>query len=119
MTDNDGKTGTVTKQVTAGAVEPPTGEAPDASFTVSCWYASCDFDASASSDPDNDIAGYGWKFGDGQTATGATAKHAYPAGQRTYTAELTVSDKAGHTDTASKQITCYDFGAGNAFCFAG
>ncbi|MER5884035.1 S8 family serine peptidase [Streptomyces sp. NPDC001941] len=119
VTDDAGNTGTTSKQVTAGTVQPPAGQAPKASFTASCWYADCTFDASGSTDPDNDIASYAWKFGDGAAATGVKATHRYPAGQRTYTAQLTVTDKGGRTGTASKSITCYDFGQGTAMCFAG
>ncbi|MYW62561.1 S8 family serine peptidase [Streptomyces sp. SID8379] len=119
VTDDDGLTGATTKQVTAGSAEPPAGNAPTASFTVSCWYRDCSFDASGSSDPDGDIASYAWNFGDNANATGVEASHQYPTGQRTYTAQVTVTDKGGRTAKTSKQITCYDFGAGNALCFAG
>ncbi|MFF5715817.1 S8 family serine peptidase [Streptomyces buecherae] len=115
VTDNSGKTGTVSKKVSVGA---PVGEPPVAQFSVSCWYDACDFNAGQSSDKDGDIASYAWKFGDGQTGSGVTAKHTYPAGQKTYTAELTVTDRAGNAGTATRQIQCWDMG-GRAFCFNG
>ncbi|MFI2029886.1 S8 family serine peptidase [Streptomyces buecherae] len=115
VTDDSGKTGTVSKKVSVGA---PVGEPPVAQFSVSCWYDACDFNAGQSSDKDGDIASYAWKFGDGQTGSGVTAKHTYPAGQKTYTAELTVTDRAGNAGTASRQIQCWDMG-GRAFCFNG
>ncbi|WP_329041370.1 S8 family serine peptidase [Streptomyces sp. NBC_00178] len=119
VTDDSGETGTLTKQVTAGTTEPPSGQVPTASFTLSCWYADCTFDASASTDPDDDIASYAWKFGDNTTANGRTATHRYPAAQRTYTAQLTVTDKGGRTGTASRQVTCFAVGSGQPLCFAG
>ncbi|MBB5935054.1 PKD domain-containing protein [Streptomyces zagrosensis] len=115
VTDNSGKTGTVTKKVSAGK---SVGESPVPQFSVSCWYDKCDFDASKSTDKDGDIASYAWKFGDGKTGTGVTTSNSYPAGQKTYSAELTVTDRAGNAATASKKIQCWDFG-GRAFCFNG
>ncbi|QKW10042.1 S8 family serine peptidase [Streptomyces sp. NA04227] len=115
VTDDAGKKGTVTHTVQAGT---PTGQPPAPAFSVSCWYEACDFDASQSRDTDNDIASYAWKFGDGKTGTGVKATHSYPAGQKNYTAELSVTDKAGNTATTSKQIQCWDF-SGRAFCFSG
>ncbi|MFI7677922.1 PKD domain-containing protein [Actinophytocola sp. NPDC049390] len=116
VTDDDGKTDTVSRRVTAG--EPPqTGEPPRASFTVFCQWAACDFDGGGSTDADNDIASYAWVFGDGQTGTGVTASHTYPNRQANYTATLTVTDRGGNTNTVSKQIQCWSFGS-QAFCFS-
>lgn len=117
VTDDSGKSASVTKNVSAG-VKPPVGEPPTAGFSVSCWYEVCDFNAGQSTDKDNDIASYAWKFGDGKTGTGVTAKNTYPPGQKNYTAELTVTDRAGNTGTASQQIQCWAF-SGRAFCFSG
>jgi PKD repeat protein len=73
-----------------------------ASFTVSCSGLACSFDASASTDPDNDPLTFGWNFGDGATGTGATASHTYAtAGARTVT--LTASDGQA-TDQATRQV---------------
>lgn len=113
VTDNDGKTDTETKQVSAGK---PTGSAPKASFTAFCQWAACDFNGSGSTDPDNDIASYAWTFGDGPTGTGPTVKHSYPNRQANYIAQLKVTDRAGNTNSVSKQIQCWSFGA-QAFCF--
>ncbi|MFD4262535.1 PKD domain-containing protein [Streptomyces sp. NPDC058534] len=46
----------------------------------------------------------------------ACVRHNYPAGQRNYTVELTVTDKGGNTATTSKQIQCWDLG-NRPFCF--
>ena len=115
MTDNDGRTGTVTQKVKAGS-GGPVGAPPTARFTVSCWYEECDFDAGRSSDPDGDIASYSWKSGDGKTASGVAPTHFYPPVERNHTAQLTVTDRAGNTGTVSKRIECWDL-IGSAFCF--
>jgi PKD domain len=64
------------------------------------------FDASASTDPDHgDEAGlsYSWDFGDGASASGKQATHAYAAGGA-YTVTLTVTDPTGLSATASRQV---------------
>jgi PKD repeat protein len=81
-----------------------TNQPPTASFTSSCTDLACSVDGSASSDPDGSIAGYAWTFGDGATATGAVASHAYAAAG-TYTIGLTVSDNAGETATTTRSVT--------------
>ncbi len=96
--------------------EPGEPGKPTASFTVFCQWAKCDFNGTGSSDPDNDIASYAWNFGDGQSGTAVTAAHTYPNRQSTYTATLTVTDRAGNRGTATKQIQCWSIGA-KAFCF--
>nr|WP_245976043.1 PKD domain-containing protein [Amycolatopsis palatopharyngis] len=115
VTDDDGRTGTATRTVRAGT-PPDTGEPPSASFTVSCYYDDCSFDASRSTDADGDLASYSWKFGDGGTGDGKTTSHRYPASGGNYTAELTVADRAGHTATTSRTIQCWSFGS-RAYCF--
>ncbi|WP_219093950.1 PKD domain-containing protein [Streptomyces sp. JJ38] len=115
VTDDAGNTDSVTRSVRAGA--PPAGEAPQAAFTAFCMQNVCDFDASNSTDADGDIASYAWEFGDGGTAGGVTVSHAYPIAQQNYTARLTVTDAAGHSDTATRQIQCWGFGT-SAFCFS-
>lgn len=50
------------------------------------------------------IASYLWNFGDGATATGSTASHAYTT-SGSYVAKLTVTDSKGATSTASTTIT--------------
>ncbi|MHA1545154.1 MAG: PKD domain-containing protein [Alphaproteobacteria bacterium] len=55
------------------------------------------FDGSGSLDPDGQIAGYDWDFGDGVTAQGKTVEHTF---QRpgTYNVVLKVRDDTGHAN---------------------
>jgi PKD repeat protein len=62
------------------------------------------FGSTGSSDPDGSIVSYGWNFGDGTNATGASANHTYSSAA-SYTAVLTVTDNQGSTGTASATIT--------------
>ncbi|QTE28896.1 PKD domain-containing protein [Pengzhenrongella sicca] len=100
VTDSGGATATTTRQV---SVEP-VNQVPIASFTAASSLLTADVDATGSSDPDGTIAGYAWSFGDGGTATGATASHAYTAGG-TYTITLTVTDNSGATATTTRDVT--------------
>ena len=85
-----------------------TNRSPNASFTATPASGTAPltvaFDGSASADPDGSIASYAWTFGDGSTATGATASHAYVTGG-SFTATLQVTDNRGAVDTATRQIT--------------
>ncbi|NAS25162.1 PKD domain-containing protein [Herbidospora sp. NEAU-GS84] len=74
-----------------GSGTGPANQPPTASFTSTCTNLECSFDASASADADGSIDGYAWDFGDGQTGTGATPTHTYPAAGD-YPVTLTVTD---------------------------
>lgn len=65
------------------SANPSSGEAP----------LRVDFRSTAS-DPDGEITGTTWDFGDGNTASGASATHTYQT-PGTYTARATVTDNAG------------------------
>ena len=99
VTDDDGATGTVTKQV---VVSPPNA-APHAAFTASKDELKLSVDASDSTDSDGTVESYAWTFGDGASGTGKTATHTY-LGAGTYTVELTVTDDDGSTDSVSKDV---------------
>jgi PKD repeat protein len=67
---------------------------------------SVSFNAASSSDPDPNasINRYEWKFGDGRSATGSTAAHAY-AEHGTYKAELIVADTSEASGRTVQRIT--------------
>ncbi|MGE0167952.1 MAG: PKD domain-containing protein [Nocardioides sp.] len=78
--------------------------APTASFTVTCATLTCTFDASASTDPEDDALTYAWNFGDGSNGTGVNASKTYAnAGTRTVT--LTVSDGSLTNQTTRSAVT--------------
>ena len=62
------------------------------------------FDATGSTDPDGQIVGYTWDFGDGNSATGISPNHTYAAAG-TYTATVTVTDDEGATSTCSSTVS--------------
>jgi PKD repeat protein len=62
------------------------------------------FDASTSKSTNGPIASYVWNFGDGGTASGITAQHAYNS-SGTFIARLTVTDIIGATNFASQGVT--------------
>jgi len=96
VTDDDGATASLTRQVAVSA--PPTP-----SFTTSVDGTRLSVDGSGSTD-DQGITSYAWRFGDGGTATGATASHTYAAGG-TFDVELTVTDATGSSRSTSRQVT--------------
>lgn len=102
VTDDQGATGSTTAQVTSA--EPPANQNPTASFTVTKSFMKATVDGSASSDPDGTVASYAWNFGDGTTATGATASHTY-ATEGTFTITLKVTDNQGGTATTTREFT--------------
>lgn len=71
------------------------------------------FDATASKDPDGTIAAYCWSFGDGATAEGSTASHAY-SGVGTYSAKLQVVDNDGLSAEATNPVVVKNAAAGQS-----
>ena len=91
----------VASHYTLGA--PPPNQAPTAKFTHQVSNLTVSFDASESTDPDGSVASYAWEFGDGATATGATATRTYAA-EGVYVAVLRVTDDSGAVTSVAKYI---------------
>ncbi|MBL0682137.1 glycoside hydrolase family 48 protein [Aquimarina mytili] len=113
LTVNDGsKTGTKTTTINV------TDGSPVASFTTSTDSGTIpfdvSFDASASTDPTGGTLSYSWDFGNGLTATGATATTSFTE-VGTYTVTLTVTNSVG-SSSEIKTVTATD---GNASCTFG
>ena len=102
VTDNSGKSTSITKIVTVGAV---VDNPPVASFSWSCNYLSCTLNGLGSTD-DGTIQSYSWGLPGGTppTATGGTTSVSYAtAGAKSVT--LTVTDNAGQTGTLTQSFT--------------
>jgi hypothetical protein len=85
--------------VSPGLDTGPANKPPVPAFTSSCTGMTCSFDATGSTDGDNDPLTYAWAFGDGGVGAGATPSHSYAtAGTKTVT--LTVGDGKTSAQTA-------------------
>ena len=85
----------------------PNNKRPTASFTVSTPVGQQDEPVtfrSTSTDSDGTIRVHAWNFGDGSTATGATATHAFTR-SGIYLIKLTVTDSDGAQATAERYLT--------------
>jgi hypothetical protein len=101
VTDNQGATGTVSKQVTAtgaGSNTPPTSL-----FSSSCLGLTCNF-TDQSTDSDGILTAWSWTFGDGGTSSTSSPSRTYAAGG-TYPVTLTVTDNGGATNQSSQSVT--------------
>lgn len=89
---------------TSSAIGVPSA-APTPAFTANIGGLKAYLDGSASVDSSGSaVASYAWDFGDGSTATGATASHVYTA-PGPQTIKLQVTDTAGNVATLSKTVT--------------
>jgi subtilisin family serine protease len=99
VTDDGGRTGTATVQVSVGE---PAADGPTAHIAGNCtsyWFIwQCTITGSGSTAGSSPIQSYAWNLGDGSTASGVNVTHWYAPG--TYTITLTVTDANGLTDTA-------------------
>jgi PKD repeat protein len=105
VTDNDGATNSATTTATP-SVPVPGNEDPVADFSYTCVLLVCDFDGTASSDPeDGNVASWSWVYqGGGGPNTGSTPTHSF-ASPGNYDVTLTVADSDGATDSVTKQVT--------------
>lgn len=104
VTDNDGGTGTFSRDVIVTGAAANTN--PTANFTFSCTGLDCTF-TDASSDPDagDAVASWAWDFGDGATSTQQNPSHSYTVGNpTTEQVTLTVTDNNGGTGTVTKGV---------------
>ena len=69
------------------------------------------FDGSSSSDPDGDLVGWIWEFGDGATAEGKIVTHAYLTPGK-FQVTLTVKDRSGAEARTSRWVTVEECSSG-------
>ncbi len=69
------------------------------------------FSSAGSNDPDGNITGYLWNFGDGATSTQANPSHTYTS-VNSYTVTFTVTDNDGATNSQSTTATITASGGG-------
>ena len=105
VTDNDGESDTTTIDISVSEVG---NQLPTAAFSATPLSGIAPlivaFDASTSTDPDNDIATYSWNFDDSNTDTGIAPSHTFDT-QGIHNVTLTVTDNNGNTDSETTTIT--------------
>jgi PKD repeat protein len=95
VVDDDGAGDSISATIT---VSPRPPVAPVAGFTFTCSALSCTF-TDRSNDPDRQITGRTWSFGDGTSSTAINPSHAYAAA-KTYTVTLRVNYGALQSQSA-------------------
>ena len=99
VTDNQGKTGSRSRNVTVTA--PNT--APIANFNFSTANLAAAF-TDLSTDSDGTVTQWNWNFGDGTSTSTQNPNHTF-ATAGTYTVTLTVSDNQAATGTLARSVT--------------
>ena len=106
VTDEEGRTARATVGVVVEAASE-SNRAPKAAFTPTPQMGAAPlevaFDASGSSDPDDDALSYTWSFGDGDVDKGVTVRHVY-ASAGSYVVTLKVEDGKGGSDSVQKTV---------------
>jgi len=103
--ENSSRTATI-RLVPTGVVVAPDGLQPNFTFTPSnaLQGESVFFESTSTSPALNPIASYRWDFGDGGTASGPTAQHAYSK-PGTFFPQLTITDAVGRTAFTTKSVS--------------
>ncbi|MEO6212180.1 MAG: PKD domain-containing protein [Vicinamibacterales bacterium] len=103
--DSVARTATI-RLVPTGVVVPADGLQPNFTFSPSnpTQAQSVLFESTSTAPALNPIASYRWDFGDGATATGRTAQHAYSS-PAIYFARLTITDALGRSAFTTKSVT--------------
>jgi PKD repeat protein len=103
--DNVARTATI-RLVPTGIVVAPDGLQPNFTFTPSnpSQGDGVFFESTSTAPALNPIASYRWEFGDGGTATGKTAQHAFSA-PGNFFVRLTITDALGRSAFTTKSIT--------------
>lgn len=95
-------------------------QAPTAVFTHSSTFGippvTVYFDASGSSDPEEDALTFSWDFGDGQTGSGMTPSHTF-TDYGSYEVELTVNDGQGNAVSTRETLRIENLPPVPAFTF--
>lgn len=100
VTDNDGESAEVTKEVTVSAkINVP----PVAEFSDSCDYLSCTFDGSASTDSDGEVVEFNWTIDNEPIGSGEIVTHTFDSAE-SYDVTLEVVDDSGATGTVTRTI---------------
>jgi PKD repeat protein len=104
VTDNQGATGTATRQIVVTGAPNVVPNAVIRTVSVAGTIPlTVNLSGGNSNDPDGTIVGYAWDLGNGQTGTGAAIQAVYTeAGS--YTVTLTVTDDRGATSTQTLVI---------------
>ena len=105
-TDDLGAVTSDSINITVNANQAPTAVA-QADATSGKTPLTVNFDGSTSSDVDGTVVSHEWDFGDGNTASGATAQNTFTI-EGSYTVTLTVTDDLGATDSTTLAISVAD-----------